>query len=167
MAISSRTSIGVGLVVSTMVPSTTTYWYGRLLVLDYQRHRTGLFDEPGLARRRAGVDPDVTARDVVVPDRDTRRRPALGGGDGKHGDMLRREEFLTLSLVEGSHTSGNTVARLDYSRYSGIQRTSLMRWVSSASLRLGATPSETAWTATAWAMRTAISGTSGHAGNSG
>ena len=28
MAISSRTSSGVGVVVSTTVPSTTTYWYG-------------------------------------------------------------------------------------------------------------------------------------------
>src|SRR5271163_142973 len=86
--------------------------------------------------------------------------------------MLRREEFLTLILGEGSHKSGNTVARRDYSRwalpeYSGIQRTSAMRWVSSSPLRLGATPSATAWTATAWAMRTAMSGTSGHAGNSG
>ena len=42
-----------------------------------------------------------------------------------------------------------------------------MRWVSSSSLRLGATPSATAWAATAWAMRIATAGTSGQAGSSG
>src|SRR5271165_162534 len=85
-----------------------------LLVLDDQRHRAGPLDQLGLPRSYAGVDQYVPARGVVVPHRDTGRRPAVGG-HGQHGDMLGCEELFTLDLGEGFHTRLNARGLRGYS----------------------------------------------------
>ena len=72
----------------------------------------GLLDELGLPPAGAGIDQDVAAGGVVVPNRDTGRRATIGGGDGQHGHMPVGEKLLTLGLGKGfRHMGSNSAGR--------------------------------------------------------
>jgi hypothetical protein len=69
---------------------------------------------------------------------------------------LPRKALISISSYHGVIYPDGTKTGLFYSSerlrqagYSGSQCTCVMRWVSSSLVRLGATPSATAWTATA------------------
>ena len=90
---------------------------GGLHALDHQRHVTARLDQPVLARTRPGVEPQVTAWGVLIPDRHAQWTAFGAGVHRQCRDVRFSQELFSVILGKGH---GPTLPRPATSRPSRI-----------------------------------------------